>query len=488
MAKKKKPFSIDWRIIFAIQVVASVVLFISVMKLGALPTLYLGIVAALLAVLCLLFAVWMKPSKKRKRGKKQINKIVAKFISVLLSTVLLLGCLYIEKGMSVLDLIAGANKQITRYSLYVLADHEAEKLDDLEIDTFNLCQMNDIPTHVNEVLGALEEKAPSLDYQTVSNYTELARTLYKKEVEAILMNEAYVAMLEDSYPAFATETKSVWHYDIVEELEDISKDADVTNETFTIYISGIDTTGPISTVSRSDVNMLITVNPVSKQILMTSIPRDYFVPLANYDYQTSDKLTHAGLAGIENSVKTIETFLDIEVNYYARVNFTSLETIVDALGGITVDSPYAFTTLHGNYWIDQGENYMDGHKALCFVRERYALPNGDNDRVYNQQLVIKAMLQKAMSPTILTNYTSILNAVSGAVELNMGSNDIMKLIRMQLDDMASWTFTSQQLTGYGDTRYGGAYFPYEPLYYMIPNDDSVQQCSALIKQMTYIGQ
>ena len=481
MAKnKKKTLGFDWKIVLLIQVVASATLLISVMRLGMLPTLYLGIVAGILALLCLIFAVTMKPRKK----KNSIGKLFAKVVSLLLSILLALGCLYIEKGNSVLDIIAGANKQITRYSLFVLADNEADKLKDLEIDTFNLCQMNDNPAHIQEVLNELNEDA-SMDYETISNYTELAQSLYDKEVDAILMNEAFIGLLEDTYPKFASDTKSVWHYDIIEDVEDISKEADVTKETFTIYVSGIDTTGPISSVSRSDVNMLITVNPVSKQILMTSIPRDYFVPFANFDYQTSDKLTHAGLAGVENSVKTIENFLDIEINYYAKVNFTSLETIVDALGGITVDSPYAFTSLHGNYWFNQGLNEMDGHKALCFVRERYSLPHGDNDRVYNQQLVIKAMIEKALSPSIITNYTSILDAVSGAIELNMDSKDIMKFIRAQLNDMSGYTFHSQQLSGWGDTRYGGAYYPYEALYYMIPNDDSVEECKQMIKQMTY---
>ena len=482
MAKnKKKTLGFDWKIVLLIQVIASVALLISVMRLGMLPTLYLGIVAGILALLCLIFAVMMKPRKK----KNSIGKLFAKVVSLLLSILLALGCLYIEKGNSVLDIIAGANKQITRYSLFVLADNEADKLKDLEIDTFNLCQMNDKPAHIQEVLNALNEDA-SMDYETVSNYTELAQSLYDKEVDAILMNEAFIGLLEDTYPTFATDTKSVWHYDIIEDVEDISKEADVTKETFTIYVSGIDTTGPISSVSRSDVNMLITVNPVSKQILMTSIPRDYFVPFANYDYQTSDKLTHAGLAGVENSVKTIENFLDIEINYYARVNFTSLQTIVDALGGITVYSEHSFRAFtNPNVYIYEGYNDLDGEKALAFVRERYSLPNGDNDRVYNQQLVIKAMIEKALSPSIITNYTSILDAVSGAIELNMDSKDIMKFIRAQLKDMSGYTFHSQQLSGWGDTRYGGAYYPYEPLYYMIPDENSVEQCKQMIKQMTY---
>lgn len=481
---KKSSFQISWKVVLLFQVIASVVLFISVMRLGALPFIYLAVFGAVLAIITGLFALMMKPSKKRGKKKQSVGKMLAKLACAFFSVVLLLGSLYIEKGNSVLNQITGANQQITRYTLLVLKDHEADKLDDFDADTFELCQMNDIPAKLNEALNALSEDK-DMEYTTVSNYSILAQDLYDQTTEAILINEAFIGLLEDSYPSLVSDTKSIWHYDIVEEIQDISKDADVTKETFTIYISGIDTTGPISSVSRSDVNMLVTVNPVSKQILMTSIPRDYFVPLANYNYETSDKLTHAGMGGVENSIATIENFLGVDINYYARVNFTSLQTIVDALGGITVDSPYAFTSLHGGYWFNKGLNEMDGYKALCFVRERYSLPNGDNDRVYNQQLVIKAMIEKALSPAIITNYTDILNAVSGAIEFNIDSKDITKLIRMQLKDMASWTFNSQQLSGYGDSRYGGAYYPYEELYYMIPDENSVEQCRQLIKQMTY---
>ena len=288
-------------------------------------------------------------------------------------------------------------------------------------------------------------------------------------------------MFEANHENFESETKEIWHYDITQEIKDISKNVDVTESLFTIYISGIDTSGPVSTVSRSDVNMLVTVNPKTKQILMTSIPRDYYVTLANKGKK--DKLTHAGLAGVENSVKTIENFLNIDVNYYARVNFTSLVTMVDALGGITVDSPVAFTTMHGNYHIVKGSNNLNGQQALGFVRERYGLANGDNDRVKNQQRVLTAMLKKAMSPKIITNYNSILNSIAGSFETNMSSSEITSLIQMQLDDMASWDIHQIQLSGRGTSMTGGAYMPNNKLYYMIPNDESVSYCSSLIKKM-----
>ena len=288
-------------------------------------------------------------------------------------------------------------------------------------------------------------------------------------------------MFEDSHENFSNETRVLYTYEITKEVQDFSKDVNVTNEVFNVFISGIDTTGPVSTVSRSDVNMIVTVNPKTKQILMTSIPRDYYVTLANKGKK--DKLTHAGLGGVENSVKTLENFLGIDINYYARVNFTSLIKMVDALGGIDVESPVAFTTMHGGYHIKKGTNHLNGDEALGFVRERYGLANGDNDRVKNQQRVLTAMLEKMMSPAVITNYSKVLDSIAGSFETNMSSSEITSLLKMQLNDMAKWDIMQIQLSGTGKQMTGGAYMPNNRLYYMIPDQDSVNECVSLIKKM-----
>lgn len=475
---------VGWGLILSLQVIASGILLFSIYKLGILPTKYFSVIVIFLIVLCIIFAFLMKPNIKKE--KKQTGKLVAKIISILVSIILLAGCIYIQKGNDVVETITSANTQTTRYSVFVLVDNIAEDITTLDTTNVFTCNMNDRPSHISEVSAAFETAAPSITLESVSDYDTLSTSLYDGTTKAILVNEAYKGLIEEKYPNFETETKIIWHYDIVEEISEFAKEADVTNEAFTIYISGIDTSGPISTVSRSDVNMLVTVNPVSKQILLTNIPRDYFVPMANSGIK--DKLTHAGLGGVENSAETIENFLGIEINYYARVNFTSLQTMVDALGGITVDSPYAFRSLHGNYWFSKGLNEMDGHKALCFARERYSLPGGDRDRGKNQQLVITAMLKKAMSPTIIYNYTEVLSAIKGAFETNMSADDITNLIKMQLVNMSSWTFKSQSLDGYGATLTGGALAPNQALYYMIPYEEDIENCSNLINQMTYKAQ
>ena len=484
MAKKAKSTNsiiqkvTSWQVVIAIQVIASIALIALMFRLNALPMKYLLILIALVALLCVGTFFLMKPSPKK--GQGNIRNIIGKVVSLILSVVLLIGSLYIAKGNSVLDLISGANTQTTRMSLLVLKDSQYNDISDLKNKTIEINNSVD-EENMSKALEALKKAESSIQTNDVKDFDKMAEDLYSGKTPAILVNQAYYINFEANHENFANETKEIWHFDITETVKDISKNVDVTEKLFTIYISGIDTTGPVSTVSRSDVNMLVTVNPKTKQILMTSIPRDYYVTLANKGKK--DKLTHAGLAGVENSVKTLENFLGIDINYYARVNFTSLIKMVDALGGITVNSPVAFTTMHGQYKIVKGDNQMNGDKALGFVRERYGLANGDNDRVKNQQRVLTAMLKKAMSPAIITNYTGILNSIAGSFETNMASGEITDLIQMQLNDMSSWDIHQIQLQGSGKSMTGGAYMPNNKLYYMIPNDESVNYCTSLIKKM-----
>ena len=485
MAKKAKSTNsiiqkvTSWQVVIAIQVIASIALIALMFRLNALPMKYLLILIALVALLCVGTFFLMKPSSKK--GQGNIRNIIGKVVSLILSVVLLIGSLYIAKGNSVLDLISGANTQTTRMSLLVLKDSQYNDISDLKNKTIEINNSVD-EENMSKALEALKKDESSIQTNDIKDFDKMAEDLYSGKTPAILVNQAYYINFEANHENFANETKEIWHFDITEAVKDISKNVDVTEKLFTIYISGIDTTGPVSTVSRSDVNMLVTVNPKTKQILMTSIPRDYYVTLANKGKK--DKLTHAGLAGVENSVKTIENFLGIDINYYARVNFTSLIKMVDALGGIEVYSDKTFTPYtNGGITIKKGNNHMNGEVALAFARERYAYSEGDNHRVQNQQEVLKAMLNKAMSPAIITNYNGILNSIAGSFETNMASGEITDLIQMQLNDMSSWDIHQIQLSGHGQTMTGGAYMPNNKLYYMIPDDKSVNECTSIIKKM-----
>ena len=468
---------IDWKIILGIQVIASLALIGIIFKLGALPMQYAMIVIAIVVLLCLGTFFLMKPSKKKGTGK--VRNIIGKLVSILLSVALLFGTLSIAQGTSVLDAITGANIQTQRYSVVVLKDSSYKQLSDLKNETVETVSSVD-EENAQKAIEAMQKEESSIQTKDIDSYSKMANDLYDENTKAILVNESYYAIIEAEHEDFQNDTRVIWSFDIEEKIKDISKNVNVTKEPFIVYISGIDTSGPVSTVSRSDVNMIVTVNPTTKQILLTSIPRDYYVTLANKGQK--DKLTHSGLAGIDNTVETMENFLGIDINYYARVNFTSLIKMVDALGGITINNDVAFTGYNGTYFA-KGNISIDGDEALEYSRERHAFGAGDNERVFHQQIVIMGMLNKMMSPAVITNYSSVLNAIEGCFETNMSSREITSLIQMQINDMASWNMVQKQFSGHGVMQTGGAYMPSSRLYYMIPDDESVSENVAAIKSV-----
>ena len=465
----------QWRVILGIQVIASLILIGLLFKLGALPMLYAIIVIILVALLNVGIFFLMKPSKNKKKGK--VRTVIGKFVSILLSVLLLVGSLYIAQGNSLIDAITGANTEITRISVVVMKDSKYKKLSDLKGETIEVNTSAETDK-MKEAIEGLQKEESSIKTKEVAEFATMADDLYSGKTKAIYVNEAYYAMLETNHENFKYDTDVIYTYKIEEKTKDISKNVNVTKDPFVVYISGIDTYGSVSTVSRSDVNMILTVNPKTKQILMTSIPRDYYVTLANKGKK--DKLTHSGLGGIENTVKTMENFMGIDINYYGRVNFTSVIEIVDALGGINIDSTVAFTGYDGTSF-KKGTNHITGKQALEFSRERHAFGGGDNERVHNQQVVMAGMIKKMISPSIITNYSSVLSSINGSFETNMESGDITGLLQMQISDMASWTIVQKQLTGTGKTMTGGAYMPNNKLYYMIPDDSSVSENIAAIK-------
>ena len=457
---------IQWKIVLIIQALISIILAVLLIQLNVLPMMYIAIIIVIEILLGVGIFFLMRNAQK-------VRLIVSHIISLVISIVLVIGCMAVSQGNSAIQGLTSDHTQTNRISLYVLDDSSYQELSDLKDQSIE-ANVND--EHMAEAIDALNKEV-DLSIQGQEDYVQMSNHLYDQKTAGIYMNEAQSALFDEIHEDFHEKTKILYTYEITEEIEDFSKDVSVTQNAFNVFISGIDTTGPVSTVSRSDVNMIVTVNPQSKKILMTSIPRDYYVTLANMGQK--DKLTHAGLAGVENSVKTLENFLGIDINYYARVNFTSLIQMVDALGGIEVYSDQDIPKLG----IHEGINDMDGKKALSFSRERYSYKNGDNHRVQNQQKVLEAMINKMMSPAIITNYSSILENIDGSFETNMTSDEITSLIRMQLNDMASWDIQQIQLQGHGAMLTGGAYMPNNRLYYMIPDEESVNQCVAKIKEV-----
>lgn len=377
----------------------------------------------------------------------------------------------------------GTNKyKEENYLVLVLNDSSFESLNDLS----NIGYTSNELSNINEALTKLNEEI-TIENIKYDNNALMFDDLINKEIDSVLIEESSMSLIYEQNEEYNGMFKTIYTINIKTEIE-ITKEADVTNQPFTVYISGIDSYGSIATVSRSDVNMVATINPKTKQVLLISIPRDYYVQLrGTTGYK--DKLTHAGLYGVETSVGTLEDLLDVEINYYFRVNFSSLENIVDALGGVDVYSKYSFTSSKatgGTYYFTEGYNHMNGKQALSFSRERKALPGGDRARGINQQAVIDGIIRKATSPAIITGYSKILNSLKGTFQTNMSDNDIQKLIKMQLNDMASWNITSYSLDGTDGSGYTYSY-PTQELYVMNPIEETVTEAQGLIDKV-YAGE
>ena len=257
---------------------------------------------------------------------------------------------------------------------------------------------------------------------------------------------------------------------------------DVTSKPFNIYISGMDTTGKITEEARSDVNMIITVNPKNHKVLMTSIPRDYLVELQNGE---KDKLTHTGLMGIDETTSDVEDLLGIKINYYVKVNYNTLKDLVNSIGGITINSDKAFISYIGKYRFVEGENQLDGAKALAYARERHAYSDGDNHRVRNQQEVLKAIVKKLTgSTTLLTRYNKILKYLAPTMEMNLTRAEVKALVKFQLGKNPKWKFESNSLEGFDafSTVYSAGN---QQLYVMKPDEESIMKARQKIKEIEH---
>ena len=309
-----------------------------------------------------------------------------------------------------------------------------------------------------------------------SSVQDQAAELFAGNVDAIIYNEAYTELMDDAVEGFSDNTRIIYEMDIKTEITlGGGKDDTLTKEPFTVYISGIDTYGEVSETSRSDVNIIAVVNPTTHQILLITTPRDSFVPLYGPDVEQGamDKLTHAGVYGIETSMETLGALYETDINYFVRLNFTSLIDIVDILGGVDVYSEYEFTTgTESGCIVDvqKGLNHFNGEQALAFSRERHNLEDGDNQRGRNQQAVITGLLKKVISPTMLIRAGSLMNQVSKDVEMNVTQAQLNTLIRNQLSTNAKWSIQSVDLTGEGGREY--CYSASDQLLYVTYPDEA----------------
>ena len=257
----------------------------------------------------------------------------------------------------------------------------------------------------------------------------------------------------------------------------------ITKEPFVVYLSGVDTRGDLTDKARSDVNIIAAVNPVTKQVVLINTPRDYYVDLAGTN--SKDKLTHAGLYGVQTSMDTLGNLYGVDVQHYIRINFAGFINIIDALGGVDVYSDQAFTSVGSPGYYDpttfvEGWNHLDGKAALAFARERHAFKTGDVQRGINQMKVIDAMLNKIKSPALLMGFTKILDAVSDSFVTSLSQNQISALVRMQLSDFAEWNIERYTVTGTSGSSTKCYSAKGQKLYVMKPDENSVAKAKEMI--------
>ena len=337
--------------------------------------------------------------------------------------------------------------------------------------------------NIDTLMSALKkDKKVDVKVDDVASYQEAYYNLKSGKSKAMVLSGSYASLLESVDSNYASNLKTIYTYKIKKKNNNSAKQVD--SKVFNIYISGIDTYGSISTVSRSDVNIIMTVNMNTHKILLTTTPRDAYVKIPDGGADQYDKLTHAGIYGVETSEKTLENLYGIKIDYYARINFTSFLKLIDQLGGVTVHNDQAFTSLHGKFDFPVGDIQMNSEQALGFVRERYSLDGGDNDRGKNQEKVISAIVNKLASLNSVSNFTSIVNNLQDSVQTNMSLDTINALANTQLDSGSKFTVTSQAVTGTGSTGQLTSYaMPNSSLYMMKLDDSSVESASQAINNL-----
>lgn len=462
-------------VIIGIQMIASIITVFFIYRVGLLPMKYFSIVIGIIVALLILLGVFVYKTK----GKMNW---FAKILSLILSLFLVIGSGYAMKGGNLLSSVTGASKDTHVISIIVKKDSNYKTLADLKDLGIGANVQMDRP-NVEKGTELFKQKHKyAVNVDEYASYENMNRDLLNGTIPAIMISESHRGFLKEFNENFDTQTRVIEFVSYEVDTSIKEANANVSEDTYSIFITGIDTYGPVSSVSRSDVNMIMTVNPNENQILLTSIPRDYYVELGTIG--AMDKLTHAGIYGVGESITTLEKLLNIEIDYFLKVNFSSVEQIVDALGGVEIYSQNSFTTRTEPYvQINSGMNYLNGSESLAFVRERYNLPDGDNGRVRNQQELIKGMINKAVSPKILTNFDSIIASVSDSMQLSMSDGDVKSIIRNQLDTGKSWEIVQYQLSGFGATSNTTYSMPGWDLYVMNPDFDTVNHASVLIESM-----
>lgn len=476
--------------LLALQIILSIVAVVVLGKSKMFPVLYLVFFFIVLWLLLFMAYALMLLVKKRK-GQKKSKFYMKRGLGVLISSLTMIACIMassmVSKLNSTINGVAISSEVVITdtVSVYVPITSPAEEITDLEGAVFGLTAGFDYENS-QATMEDIQEKIGEVQVQEFESVFDTVDALRAGTIDAMVMNITYEEIIVDmeGYETFVQDTKVVYQHMIetVVEQAEVEAPKDVTKDVFAIYCSGSDTRTSKLSKSRSDVNIIAFVNPVEKQVLLVNTPRDYYIPISVSSSGACDKLTHCGLYGFECSMDSLGALYDTKINYYMQINFNGFMTLVDAIGGVTVESDKTFVTTHYNRQIYEGMNELDGEAALGFARERYAFADGDNTRGINSMRLIKAIIEKMSSgTTILTNYGEIMDSMEGMFATSLSSDEMAALVRMQLSDMSSWDVRSYAVTGTGDSRTTYS-VPSTHAYVMIPDQDSVDKAIELINK------
>ena len=471
-------------------VITIIVIMLSVVFMGLLamtkmiPTIYMLIIGIVLAVIAAI--IWLLVWHTRYTGRFIGGTVLA----VIMIAILAFGGFYINKTRSAISNISGETTEVTQMAVYVKNDDAADSVEATAGYTYGILSSLDRENTDGAVAHLNSEFGTEVQTKEYAGLTELADGILNGEVNAMLLNSGYLSVYEDmdGYTDFSTKIKEVGTVDVESTIQSAEESTPIEpittangGKVYTIYLSGIDTRGEMTAKSRSDVNIIATVNTDTHEILLVSTPRDYFVPLS-ISGGAPDKLTHAGIYGIDVCMDTLGMLYDIDINYYFRINFGGFVKVIDALGGITVNSDYDFDSKNIlGYHFNKGENYVNGEQALIFARERYAFQEGDRQRGKNQMEVIRGVVKKALSPEILTSYSSILSSLDGCFGTNITYEEIAQILQQQLTNGGDWTIVSYSVNGTGATE--KPYSMSQKAYVMVPDYNTVDKAKSLMEKV-----
>ncbi len=404
-------------------------------------------------------------------NKIRIIRLIGYFFSILIIISSLIIEIYLCNTLGFLYSSTNGGFIIKNYNVIVLKNSSYNDIKDLKNKTIGLFNADkDLIKKIN--------KTVTVEYNDINNKEDLIDNLINNINDAIILEDSELSLIEENNKEIYEKIKSIKKIEIKKDISNLKDEIDINKESFNIFISGIDTYGSINAVSRSDVNILMTVNPNDEKILITWIPRDYYVDI---NKSLKDKLTHAGMYGIDTSIYAIENLLNVNINYYIKVNFSSVIKVIDILKGIEVYNDETFTT-NENITFEKGNITLNGEQALSFVRDRKHVTGGDLGRGKNQVKILKAVLNKALSKELLKNYNNLLKALDGTFVTNIDQSTIFSFVKRELLKKRNWQIESNILTGTDGREYTYS-VSNKTLYVMLPDEQALNQTKEKIKEV-----